>query len=70
MQGRRILLGVGGGIAAYKACELARLLVKAGAQVRCDLDAHRVQIEPAKASAAQFASAIQEAGFTPTPLQP
>jgi phosphopantothenoylcysteine decarboxylase/phosphopantothenate--cysteine ligase len=28
------VLGVGGGIAAYKACELARLLVKGGAQVR------------------------------------
>jgi phosphopantothenoylcysteine decarboxylase/phosphopantothenate--cysteine ligase len=29
----RILLGVSGGIAAYKACELARLLVKAGHEV-------------------------------------
>jgi phosphopantothenoylcysteine decarboxylase/phosphopantothenate--cysteine ligase len=29
----RILLGVTGGIAAYKACELARLLVKAGHEV-------------------------------------
>src|SRR5438132_12586546 len=34
---KRILLCVGGGIAAYKACEVARLLVKAGAQVRCAL---------------------------------
>lgn len=34
---RRVLLCVGGGIAAYKACEVARLLVKAGAQVRCAL---------------------------------
>ena len=31
---RRILLGVTGGIAAYKAAELTRLLVRAGAQVR------------------------------------
>ena len=31
MRGRRILLGVTGGIAAYKAAELCRLLVKAGA---------------------------------------
>jgi phosphopantothenoylcysteine decarboxylase/phosphopantothenate--cysteine ligase len=30
---RTIVLGVGGGIAAYKACELARLLVKGGARV-------------------------------------
>lgn len=37
LRGRRILLCVGGGIAAYKACELARLLVKAGAEVRCAL---------------------------------
>ena len=34
MRGRRILLGVTGGIAAYKAAELCRLLVKAGADVR------------------------------------
>src|SRR5436309_431096 len=37
LQGRRVLLCVGGGIAAYKACELARLLVKDGAQVRVAL---------------------------------
>ena len=29
----RILLGITGGIAAYKACELVRLLVKAGHDV-------------------------------------
>ena len=29
----RVLLGVTGGIAAYKACELTRLLVKAGHEV-------------------------------------
>lgn len=33
MQGRRIVLGVSGGVAAYKSAELVRLLVKAGAQV-------------------------------------
>ncbi len=38
------------------------------AQVQCDLAAHRVQIQPAKATAEQFASAIAEAGFTPKPL--
>ncbi len=37
MQGKRILLIVGGGIAAYKACELVRLIRKAGASVRCVL---------------------------------
>jgi phosphopantothenoylcysteine decarboxylase/phosphopantothenate--cysteine ligase len=34
LTGRRILLGITGGIAAYKAAELTRLLVKAGADVR------------------------------------
>ena len=34
LKGKRILLGITGGIAAYKAAELARLLVKAGADVR------------------------------------
>jgi phosphopantothenoylcysteine decarboxylase/phosphopantothenate--cysteine ligase len=34
LSGREIVLAVGGGIAAYKACELARLLVKAGARVQ------------------------------------
>jgi phosphopantothenoylcysteine decarboxylase/phosphopantothenate--cysteine ligase len=34
LRGQRILLGITGGIAAYKAAELARLLVKAGADVQ------------------------------------
>lgn len=34
LQGRKILLGVSGSIAAYKAATLVRLLVKAGAQVK------------------------------------
>lgn len=34
LQGRRLVLGLSGGIAAYKAAELLRLLVKAGAGVR------------------------------------
>lgn len=33
LAGKRIVLGVTGGVAAYKAAELARLLVKAGARV-------------------------------------
>jgi len=39
MTGARILLIVGGGIAAYKACELIRLIRKAGMSVRCVLTA-------------------------------
>ncbi len=34
LQGRRVAVGVGGGIAAYKACDLVRELGRAGAQVR------------------------------------
>jgi phosphopantothenoylcysteine decarboxylase / phosphopantothenate---cysteine ligase len=34
VSGKRLLLGLTGGIASYKAAELARLLVKAGADVR------------------------------------
>jgi phosphopantothenoylcysteine decarboxylase / phosphopantothenate---cysteine ligase len=37
MTGKRILLIIGGGIAAYKACELVRLIRKSGASVRCVL---------------------------------
>jgi phosphopantothenoylcysteine decarboxylase/phosphopantothenate--cysteine ligase len=37
LRGRRALLCVGGGIAAYKSCEVARLLGKAGAEVRVAL---------------------------------
>jgi phosphopantothenoylcysteine decarboxylase/phosphopantothenate--cysteine ligase len=41
--GKRILLIVGGGIAAYKACELVRLIRKAGGSVRCVLTAGGAQ---------------------------
>lgn len=34
LTGKRILLGVTGGIAAYKAAHLVRLLVKSGAEVK------------------------------------
>src|SRR6201999_2171212 len=39
MKPARILVIVGGGIAAYKACELIRLVRKAGCTVRCVLTA-------------------------------
>ncbi len=35
MQNKRILLGITGGIAAYKIASLVRLLIKSGAEVRC-----------------------------------
>ena len=34
LQGRRVVVGLTGGIACYKACEIVRLLVGAGAEVR------------------------------------
>ena len=34
MQGKKIVLGITGSIAAYKACTLIRLFVKAGAEVQ------------------------------------
>jgi phosphopantothenoylcysteine decarboxylase/phosphopantothenate--cysteine ligase len=37
VQGKRVLLIIGGGIAAYKSCELIRLLRRAGASVTCVL---------------------------------
>jgi phosphopantothenoylcysteine decarboxylase / phosphopantothenate---cysteine ligase len=43
VNGKRILLIVGGGIAAYKACELVRLIRKAGVSVRCVLTAGGAQ---------------------------
>src|SRR4028119_1123071 len=39
MRGKRILLIVGGGIAAYKSAELIRLIKKAGGEVTCVLTA-------------------------------
>ena len=34
LRGRRVLIGIGGGIAAYKVCEVVSTLFKAGAEVR------------------------------------
>ena len=43
LSGKRLVLGVTGGIAAYKAAELARLLAKAGAEVHAVLTASGAQ---------------------------
>ena len=40
------------------------------AQVRFDLAQHRVQIEPALASAQALREAMTTAGYTPVPVQP
>lgn len=43
LQGKHIIVGVTGGIAAYKAPLLVRLLVKAGAEVMCAVTDHALQ---------------------------
>lgn len=37
LQGKRVLVGIGGGIAAYKSCDLVSKLFQGGAEVRCVL---------------------------------
>ncbi len=59
MDGKRILLVVGGGIAAYKACELIRLLGREGASVRCVLTA----------SGANFVTAMTLAALSGQPVR-
>ncbi|MHB1676014.1 MAG: bifunctional phosphopantothenoylcysteine decarboxylase/phosphopantothenate--cysteine ligase CoaBC [Sulfuriferula sp.] len=48
LEDKRILLGVTGGIAAYKAAELTRLLMKAGAQVQVVMTAAATRFIAAK----------------------
>ena len=43
LQGLHIIVGISGGIAAYKAPMLVRLLVKAGAEVTCAVSEHALQ---------------------------
>ncbi|MBT8343530.1 MAG: bifunctional phosphopantothenoylcysteine decarboxylase/phosphopantothenate--cysteine ligase CoaBC, partial [Sulfurovum sp.] len=58
LAGKSILLGVTGSISAYKACDLARLFVKAGAQVH-------VVMTP---SAERFVSALTFEALTRNPV--
>jgi phosphopantothenoylcysteine decarboxylase/phosphopantothenate--cysteine ligase len=43
MNGKKIIVGITGGIAAYKSAELVRLLIKAGAQVRVAMTANAIR---------------------------
>ena len=43
LAGRRILLGICGSIAAFRACDLARELMRRGASVQCVLTPHAAQ---------------------------
>ncbi len=58
LSGKHVLLGVTGSISAYKVCDLARLLVKAGAQVH-------VVMTP---SAERFVSALTFEALTRNPV--
>ncbi|NIR31539.1 MAG: hypothetical protein GWN84_19955 [Gammaproteobacteria bacterium] len=64
LAGQRILLGITGGIAAYKSPELARRLVERGAEVRAVLTATAAEF----VGAASFDAASQ--CLTGTPMQP
>ena len=46
LKGKHIIVGISGGIAAYKAPLLVRLLVKAGAEGRCAVTGHALQFVP------------------------
>ncbi|NJO79224.1 MAG: bifunctional phosphopantothenoylcysteine decarboxylase/phosphopantothenate--cysteine ligase CoaBC [Cyanobacteria bacterium RM1_2_2] len=43
LQGRRVLVGIGGGIAAYKVCQVVSTLAKLGVEVRVVLSDHAQQ---------------------------
>ena len=43
LQGKHIIVGISGGIAAYKTPMLVRLLIKAGAEVMCAVTEHSLQ---------------------------
>ena len=62
--GRRLLLCVGGGIAAYKACEVARLCGKAGAQLRdgdlFNIIVYETSVESFKPELQKFSTQIRE----------
>jgi len=58
LQGKTVLLGITGSIAAYKACDIARLFVKAGAQVRVIMSE----------SAQRFVSALTMEALTGNPV--
>lgn len=62
LNGKRVLVGVCGGIAAYKACELTRMLIREGAEVQ-------VVLTP---MAAEFVSPLTFAALTnrPVPVDP
>ena len=65
LRGRRLLLGITGGIAAYKAAELARLLVKDGAEVRVVMTRSAAEFIGPMTLQAITGAAVREALFDP-----
>ena len=43
LEGKTILLGITGGIAAYKSCNIVRLLQKRGARVKVVMSEHATE---------------------------
>ncbi len=62
---RKILLIVGGGIAAYKALEVVRLIRKSGGQVRCLLTASGAEFVTPLSLAALSGHPVHQALFSP-----
>src|SRR3546814_12978395 len=58
MRGKHTLLIVGGGIAAYNACELVRLIRRAGGEVTCGLPEGGQQFVTAMSLATESASKV------------
>jgi phosphopantothenoylcysteine decarboxylase/phosphopantothenate--cysteine ligase len=65
LSGRRVLLGISAGIAAYKAAELARLLVKEGAQVQVVMTRSAAQFIGPMTFQAITGRAVRDALFDP-----
>ena len=65
LNGRKVLLIVGGGIAAYKALELTRLIKKAGGEVRAVLTAGGAAFVTPLSLAALTGFPVRESLFTP-----
>lgn len=66
LKGRRVMVGVGGGIAAYKACELVRELQRAGAEVRVSMTAGAQQFVTALTFQSLSGHAVQTDVFDPS----
>ncbi len=65
LSGRKILLVIGGGIAAYKALELVRLIAKAGGETRAVLTAAGAEFVTPLSLAALTGHPVRQSLFLP-----